>query len=525
MRIPALILLSLIMVMIVCSGSLLAQENFEELLNKSRKEFESLKKEADDNFNTLKKSMDDEFADVLNKAWKELEVSTGRKFDEEPKPDTVPVARPEPVPPEKPKEEPPKVVPEKAPEKVPEKSPETKKPEPEEPKKTVEEKKPPITKKPEPKPSPPVPVSGDQVSFIFYDTPLAVPCDKRMKVSTGNTVNEKSIGAYWAAMSKTNFMPCLKRIIGIKQELQLNDWGYCMLLDALGQAVYGRSTNQRNMFAWFMLVQSGFDARIGHSDNRVYLLLPALHKLYGLPFYDMGGATYYITSLGSTPPSVKSMYTYEGKHKGATRKVDMNVYTAPGITKKITRKNYDFSYYDKDYSIPLSVNTNMVDFYEYYPQTNLDVYFDASISQESRRTLLEGLRPVVSGKNEIEAVNLLLRFVQKGFDYKTDDEQFQREKHFFIEETIFYPFCDCEDRSFLFAFLVRNLVGLDVIGLHYPGHVATAVKFSTAVRGDPVTYKNERYVVCDPTYINANYGECMPKFKTVTPEIVQIETK
>ncbi|MFC1509365.1 hypothetical protein ACFL60_06740, partial [Candidatus Omnitrophota bacterium] len=100
---------------------------------------------------------------------------------------------------------------------------------------------------------------------------------------------------------------------------------------------------------------------------------------------------------------------------------------------------------------------------------------------------------------------------------------FQREKHFFVEETLFYPFCDCEDRSFLFAFLVTNLVGLDVLGLHYPGHVATAVKFSSDVRGDAVTYNNSKYIICDPTYINANYGECMPKFKNVTPKMVRVQ--
>ena len=81
----------------------------------------------------------------------------------------------------------------------------------------------------------------------------------------------------------------------------------------------------------------------------------------------------------------------------------------------------------------------------------------------------------------MDAVNVLLRFVQTGFSYLTDSEQFGREKFMFPEETLSYPYSDCEDRSFLFAYLVSSLLGLDVIGLDYPGHVATAVKFSSPV--------------------------------------------
>ena len=114
--------------------------------------------------------------------------------------------------------------------------------------------------------------------------------------------------------------------------------------------------------------------------------------------------------------------------------------------------------------------------------------------------------------------------MQNAFPYKTDDEQFGREKYFFPEETLFYPFSDCEDRSILFAYLVSNLLGLDVVGLEFPGHAATAVRFNSDVRGDFIDYRNEKYIICDPTYVNANYGECMPQFKTVIPRIVRIRT-
>jgi len=543
MKHAALFLMTAFVSVAVLVQPVMAQENFEDFIKKSRKDFDELKKDADKEFETLRNSMDKEFAATLDQAWKELELNTGRKFDTTPKPDTPPVARPEPQAPEK---EPAKPPVEKPPVKPPEKPQETRVPEekpapkpPEEKPQVKEVEKPTVKEAVKPTPAPPTPAppapprerkaappeapEGEPLSIVFYDTPVTLTYDKGMKIDIGSAVSDKSIGTYWMAMSERKYLPLLKQIIALKEQFALNDWGYCLLLDTIAQGVYGRPTNSRNLFVWFMLIQSGYDARIGYSENRVYLLIPSKNQLFSVPFYELSNITYYIASLGGEPESVKSLYTYEGTHKGSEKQLDMNVYRPPAINKKVAQKEQRFSYYDKEYRVPVAYNANIIDYYKFYPQTNLDVYFDASISPESAQVLLDGLQPLIKGKSEVDAVNMLLRFVQVSFAYKTDDEQFQHEKHLFVEETLFYPFCDCEDRSFLFAFLVNRLMGLDVIGLHYPGHVATAVKFNTDVKGDFVTFNNSRYIICDPTYINANYGECMPKFKTVEPKVVPVK--
>jgi len=110
--------------------------------------------------------------------------------------------------------------------------------------------------------------------------------------------------------------------------------------------------------------------------------------------------------------------------------------------------------------------------------------------------------------------------VQTGFKYQTDDNQFNRENYLLPEETLFYPYSDCEDRSFIFAYLVKRLIGLEVIGLGFPGHVATAVGFSSHVPGDHVVVNNKKFTVCDPTYINAVAGMTMPQYRGTTPEVI-----
>ena len=90
------------------------------------------------------------------------------------------------------------------------------------------------------------------------------------------------------------------------------------------------------------------------------------------------------------------------------------------------------------------------------------------------------------------------------------------------DETLFYPYSDCEDRSILFAFLVKNLTGLKVVALHYPNHIATAVRFNDNIEGDHIVYRGQKYLISDPTFINADIGMVMPKFKGVKPQVIPV---
>ena len=97
------------------------------------------------------------------------------------------------------------------------------------------------------------------------------------------------------------------------------------------------------------------------------------------------------------------------------------------------------------------------------------------------------------------------------------------DRAFFAEETLFYPYCDCEDRSILFSRLVRDLLGLDVMLVFYPGHLATAVAFNTSVKGDYIDMNGKHYTICDPTYIGAPIGATMPDMDNKTAKVIVLE--
>ena len=116
---------------------------------------------------------------------------------------------------------------------------------------------------------------------------------------------------------------------------------------------------------------------------------------------------------------------------------------------------------------------------------------------------------------------MILNFVQTAFVYGYDDQIWGGDRPFFADETLFYPYSDCEDRSILFSYLIRTLTKQDVVLLYYPNHLATAVRFSEDLPGDYVMVEGLKYLVCDPTGYKP-IGNAYDEFKNVQAQVIKI---
>ena len=145
------------------------------------------------------------------------------------------------------------------------------------------------------------------------------------------------------------------------------------------------------------------------------------------------------------------------------------------------------------------------------------------MSERIKKQLYPALQKAIQGKSQYEAANVLLNFVQTAFIYEYDDKVWGGDRAFFAEESLYYPYCDCEDRSILFSRLIRDLLGLKVLLVYYPGHLATAVCFTDNVTGDYISLNNQKYVVCDPTYIGAPVGATMPDMDNGKAKVILLK--
>ena len=118
---------------------------------------------------------------------------------------------------------------------------------------------------------------------------------------------------------------------------------------------------------------------------------------------------------------------------------------------------------------------------------------------------------------------MLLNYVQTGFEYEYDDKVWGHDRAFFAEETLYYPYCDCEDRAILYSRLVRDLLGLDVVLVYYPGHMCTAVNFPDGAHGDYVVLDGKPFTISDPTYIGAPIGATMPGMDNKRAKVILLK--
>lgn len=347
----------------------------------------------------------------------------------------------------------------------------------------------------------------------FYGNRLKLVLDQNLCKPFMGKLVESDFADYWLSMSHTNYDDLLDQLLGWKEQLGLNDWGYYMLLGRCAE-VFVKDENSRQLLVWFLMNKSGYSARVGYGGNEIAVLLPAVQDIFFLSFIVKDGVRYYITR-----PINKSLYTYDKNFSGSDRCPDLRFSSSLNFSPKIQGKRI-LKYKGQEYAI--TYNEGVTAFFKDYPSTELNVYFETPLSATLKESIEENFRPVLQPMTQEKRVEWILGLLQQAFPYKTDEEQFGHEKYFFSEEMFFYPYSDCEDRAVLFSRLVDMLTGLPGIGLSYPGHVASAVKLPEEMRGDYVKYERGLYTVCDPTYMGAGIGVGMPEFIGKRVDVIPI---
>ncbi len=458
-------------------------------------EFQAWQQQTLNDFSEYKSKQDKEFATFLKMTWVGINTLKGKPLYEKKK-----IIEPPKAPPEKKKtrvEKP--IIVQIPPKKI-------------EQKKQVSIPKPVFT-----------PVKGNMVRIYFFGNKLSFPYDKAMKKRIRGKINKDKISTQWSLLAKSDYEPLMKSLKTHQQQLNLNDWAYAILVNELANELYPNQKNEQAFFSWFVLIKSGYKSRIAYKDRDIILMLATKQQVFAAQSLNFKDTKYYALDFsGNKPPKLAKVYTYDGDYPGSNQFFDMQLQKAIGTGENETKRTLDFVYSQKKYTLDTVSNKYLVDFMKTYPQVHWNTYFNSNLDTLPRQQVADQLRPHLTGLSEEEAVNFLLRFVQTSLKYETDNKQFGYENPLFPEESLFYPASDCEDRSFLFSWLVQDLLGLDVVGLHYPGHIATAVRLNMKVSGDSVHYKGKSYLVADPTYINANIGNAMPKFKNAKVEILEI---
>lgn len=480
-----------------------AQNDFEKFRNRANSNFENFKKQKQEDLKEYLERINSEYSEFMRKAWPEyqsLPAIPSLPKPEPPKPvvvdpqreitnDPIPFSEIIPL----------SIVPSKPQPLVPV-------PKPSEIDDPIKEK--PISPKPK----------KNSFKFNFYGDNYEIPVINLDGFKLKD-VSESSVADGWYFLTHQNNLELIGYCIDYRDKLNLNDWGYFRFLEKMTSQLLPDKQNEARLLQMFILAQSGYKVRIGRQNGKLILLLPSSSIIYKYPYLMIDGMKFYNTDTtnGNSPINI---FNHQFPQE---QSFSLYLSGLPQLAENMTSEKYYQSKQNDYVSAYISVNKNLIDFMNDYPITSQwDIYSRASLSTEVKSQLYGPLKAAISGKNITDAANILLQFVQTAFEYKTDGDQFGYERPFFADESLYYPYNDCEDRAIFYSILVKDLLNLDVVLLHYPEHLATAVYFPENVSGDYVEVDGKRYIVCDPTYINSRVGECMPQYKHTSVKIVKI---
>ena len=440
----------------------------------------------------------DNYSGFLEGVWKEFQTFRGEKRDVTPKPVTIPPFE----------ESPAGSTPQQLP------APEVR---PLQPKSSV-------PTVPEVKPVQPVKPVALQVtprfSFLFYGIPLkAAP----MQLIPLSELDGKQIAQVWRAYQKSDEAEvALESLSTLSVEMGLNDWFTIELIRAYVDRLGAHAQAQdRIILQQYLMANLGYDIRLGKAAKQLVLLMPFRQLMYERSYLPMEGIRYYVffDSQWQGEQNPGALATYEVPKEadsGEAVELRFNRDAMRITTEEVVERTIS----DDRLQVSVSVNRCLMEMLRHYPQMDIPSYAASVVLPPLHQEILEQLKPQIAGLSEKEATQALLHFVQYAFDYATDGEQHGYEKPYFLEENFYYPKNDCEDRAIFFAFLVHHLLGLDVHLVQFPGHECTAVHFTDeTITGDGYTYNGKRFLICDPTFIGASIGRCMPSYTQTQPKV------
>lgn len=361
------------------------------------------------------------------------------------------------------------------------------------------------------------------LNMSFYGTPLKIRYFKNKDYQIGK-ISEKNVANALTILATDKYDNSIIDCINIRKEYRLCDWAYLQFIQQISDQACGKSSNEATLLAAYLLMQSGYKIRIASSGDRLYLLYASNHCIYERSPYMIDGDFYYgLAELPSKLYISKASFPKE-------QCISLQISEQPVFSVELNAKRVVVSRSFPAFKVEVQTNRNLLSFYESYPcsyyndnyMTQWSQYANTPMDPQIVKNVYPGFKKLLAGLSEKEQVNTLLNWVQTGFDYEYDDKVWGRDRVFFSEESLFYPYCDCEDRSILFTRIVRDLVGLECVLLYYPGHLATAVNFTTKVSGDYIELGGKRFVVCDPTFIGAPVGLTMPEMNNSKAGVIRL---
>lgn len=369
--------------------------------------------------------------------------------------------------------------------------------------------------------------NGGDLVLDFYGDSLFLANDPSINIDFTSPISKKAIADFYTHLKSGTYKPVIQQLLSFRDDKQLDDWFYYQLIRTTAEKLSPKADNYHRytLYKWFLLNESGYNATLRFRNDTLLLYVRSEENIYDIPYYMVNDKQYVCLNYHDYNNKINieaEPFTTIALNEGGNNRFSYKVTQLPQIrNNNYTVKQLQFDYQNKEYKFNVMLDKQVQKIFTNYPVVDYASQFSIPLSQTTYNSLVPLLKEAVQGMNQQKGVDYLMHFTRSAFLFETDTKAYGKEKRLSPEQTLFYEYSDCEDRSAFFFFLVKEIYKLPMIVLSYPTHITVAVQFDKPV-GTPILYNGEPYWVCEPTpqKKDLKLGQMLPSLKKQAYEVV-----
>lgn len=287
-------------------------------------------------------------------------------------------------------------------------------------------------------------------------------------------------------------------------EFQMDDMAYVLFSQKVSRH-FCADPNLAKLLQYQILKERGYKLLLGYNSEQLTVYGYFTYSLANVAEVSYQGQLFYDLSFQQNLALCEEELI---EYSNGVQNIEINQHQAPLFNAQQTKYQFSTEYHEKRYEFKGVLNQSLIDYYHDLPSIAFgEIYLNYHLSDLAYKQLIGDLKKAVSNMSGQMQLNFLLHFTQVVIPYQTDKSLHGREKFAFAEEVLGKQAGDCEDKSVLFAYLVKEVLQLPSLALVYvhQNHLNVAV----AVNGSQYNFihNNQKYIVCEPSGPGLQAGE------------------
>lgn len=288
-------------------------------------------------------------------------------------------------------------------------------------------------------------------------------------------------------------------------QYKLDDFAYVQLVKKIAQVHSTNAINQKLLLYKFLHAK-GYHVLLGYSNNNINVYGKTNVTLLNTIMVSLNAECFYDLTFSKKEKANKSEILFVNEFKNP-RAIVLNEHTPPNLFAQTDKYGLALEYDGMLYFFNGNYNKSLAMYLNDLPDIEFSsVYINYGLSETASKTLKKQLNDAIAGMSFNRALDFILKFTQESFTYKSD-VAYGSEKFAFPEEMLANPYADCEDKSFMFAYLAKEILGLGSIAMLYKNHINVAIGLNQNEKNYSFTLNNKKYIVCEPTGKGFKPGE------------------